>query len=178
MTGSSIHLPSLGHTCCCWDTQANDECCSMVRSNVSFQSPGNIADYSQRSVFGQLIQRSKWPFLLQTDTASGRKVDKRIRILTVLSTFAGVLLAVAAAITPLGLHSAIRSSEEAEVPFGYVKDDSAVGQATQSHSTYVANRLCGASFNTDCPGNSNGYHPFSNSSVSGVTGADDAFISS
>ncbi|KAK4501896.1 hypothetical protein PRZ48_007705 [Zasmidium cellare] len=92
-----------------------------------------------KSVFGQLIQRSKWPFLLQTDTASGMKVDKRIRIMTILSTFAGILLAVAAAITPLGLHSTIRSTEADDTPFSYVKDNSAVGLATQSHSDYVAN---------------------------------------
>lgn len=98
--------------------------------------------------------------------------------MTILSTFAGVLLAVAAAITPLGLHSAIRSTEVADIPFAYVKDASAVGQATQSHQTYVANRLCGASYYADCPGNSNGYHPFSNSTGFGVSGADDAFVSS
>lgn len=98
--------------------------------------------------------------------------------MTILSTFAGILLAVAAAITPLGLHSTVRSTEIADALFAYVKDGSAVGQATQSHNTYVANRLCGASYDLDCPGNSDGYRPFSNSTGFGVSGPDDAFISS
>lgn len=101
--------------------------------------------------------------------------------MTILSTFAGVLLAIAAAITPLGLHTTLRSAEVDDTPFTYVKDNSAVGQATQSHATYAANRICGNGPSADCPGNNDGYELWHNATAFGnrpKPGFENPFISS
>lgn len=109
------------------------------------------------SVFGRLIHTSLWPFLLQTDTASGSKVEKRVRIMSVLSIFASVLLAVAAIVTPLGLYSTVIEMEITDAAFSYVRDTSPIGLATQARDTYRANRICGALSIINCPGNDDGH---------------------
>lgn len=95
---------------------------------------------------------SLWRVLLRTDTASSRKVDKRTRLLSIFSTFLGVFLAVAAAITPLGLYETYRLREAEATEFGYVKDVSPVGRATPSRYKYSTNRVCGYVGNDPCPG--------------------------
>lgn len=96
---------------------------------------------------------SLWRVLLGTDTASSSKVDKRTRLLSVFSTFLGVLLAIAAAITPLGLHETYRLKDAEGTAFGYVKDGSSVGRATPARYRYSTNRACGFVTNEACPGN-------------------------
>ena len=104
------------------------------------------------SVFGRLINSSHWPLLLSTDTSSDRKVFKRVQGVTWLSSVVGFLLAVAAAITPLGVHIRIRLFRQDDVPFTYVKDISSIGQAALNRSLYHTNRLCGGWVPRICPG--------------------------
>lgn len=74
-----------------------------------------------------------------------------------LNVFAAMVLGIAAAITPLGLHSTLRQQQTDGVPFSYVRDDSPVGQATQQRGDYTLNRVCGDTIIESCPGNDDGY---------------------
>lgn len=74
-----------------------------------------------------------------------------------LNVLAAMVLGVAAAITPLGLHSTLRQQQSDSVPFSYVKDDSPIGEATQQRGDYSLNRVCGSTLFESCPGNDDGY---------------------
>lgn len=76
-----------------------------------------------------------------------------------LSNIATVLLAVAAAITPLGLYTDIGTVLKDDVPFQYVQDGSAIGRSTQVRSGYKTSRLCGTAWTIwkNCPGDDHGY---------------------
>lgn len=88
---------------------------------------------------------------LQTDSAGTVKVDRRIISLSVLATTGAIILAISAAVTPLGLHTVVRLGEVADTPFAYVPDTSPFGRSTQSREKYTMNRVCG--LYTSCPGN-------------------------
>ncbi|KAF2217266.1 hypothetical protein CERZMDRAFT_81197 [Cercospora zeae-maydis SCOH1-5] len=137
----------------------------------------NVATWS---VFGRLINHSQWPFLLQTDAANGKKVDKRIRGIAITSTLTTLLLAVAAVVTPLGLHSKLRASEIQDIRFEYVRDTSALGMAAQSRVGYKPDRLCSDAITYEpCPGNDDGVQMIRNSSGRGLVtlpGRDDATL--
>lgn len=133
-------------------------------------------------MFGRLINQSYWPVLLQTDTVAGNKVDKRVRGIAISSSLTTLLLAVAAIVTPLGLHSTLRNTELDDVRFEYSRDASAMGLATQSRAGYNASRTCQYTFfNAPCPGNDDGVQVYSNETGAGIStlpGRDDAFITS
>lgn len=74
-----------------------------------------------------------------------------------VNIFAAIVLGVAAAITPLGLHSTLRQQQSDGVPFTYVKDNSPIGEATQQRGDYSLNRVCGDTIIESCPGNDDGY---------------------
>ena len=104
-----------------------------------------------RSVFGRLVNQSLWPNILGTDTAGFVKVDKRIRLMTIVSTVATIMLAISAALTPLGLSDSPRLTKLQDTSFTYFRDTSPIGQATPSRENYVMNRFCGDLMS--CPGN-------------------------
>ena len=105
-----------------------------------------------------MINQSWWPTLLDTDAGSGRKVAKRVEWLSYLSTFAAILLGVAAALTPLGLSTTTHLGSDQEIPFTYVKDLSPIGRGTPSRGLYKANRFCGFQYPVNCPGTFEGYN--------------------
>ncbi|KAF2720552.1 hypothetical protein K431DRAFT_304206 [Polychaeton citri CBS 116435] len=120
----------------------------VVASILSKQT--NVATWS---VLSRIVNDSHWPALLRTDTANARKVSRRVRALAILSTVCGLVLAIAAAVTPLGLRSRLSLEEVEETRFSYVRDTSAIGRATPLHATYKASRLCGSFPVISCPGN-------------------------
>lgn len=95
------------------------------------------------SVFGQMINSTKWPSILRTDSASKRRVSRRIIYLSIVATLGSILLTVVSAVAPLGLHSDTYATDPENQQFSYVKDTSAIGRATPAHADYKANRLCG-----------------------------------
>lgn len=95
------------------------------------------------SVFGQLINSTKWPSILRTDSASKRRVSKRIIYLSVVATLGTILLAVVSAVSPLGLQGDTYATDPKNQQFSYVRDTSAIGRATPPHADYQANRVCG-----------------------------------
>ncbi|KAI5357107.1 hypothetical protein Slin14017_G124280 [Septoria linicola] len=106
------------------------------------------------SVFGRLINHSLWPAILQTHAASSSKVQRRTSALSWLSSIAGLMLAVSAAITPLGLYTRDGSKQLEDVTFEYVKDTvSAIDRATPSREAYKMNRVC-LGGRIPCPGSS------------------------
>ena len=121
-----------------------------------------------RSVFGRLINNSLWPTILGTDSASGKKVDGRVKNLALLSTSTTLLLAIVAAITPLGLYPRTVKQDFDDVVFTYVKDDSPIGRATPSHNDYNVNRVCGNPLDVSCPGNEDGYTSVRNATTFSV----------
>ncbi|USW57257.1 hypothetical protein Slin15195_G105760 [Septoria linicola] len=125
------------------------------------KSRTNVATWS---VFGRLINQSYWPILLQTDTVAGNKVDERVRGIAISSSLTTLLLAIAAVVTPLGLHSTLRNTELDDVRFEYSRDTSAMGLATQSRAGY---------------NNDDGVEVYNNDTGTGmrtVPDRDDAFI--
>ncbi|KAF7194226.1 hypothetical protein HII31_04463 [Pseudocercospora fuligena] len=121
----------------------------------SLKPKTNVATWS---VFGKLINDSLWPTLLRTDTASGLKVHKGTQILSWLSILAAVLLAIAAVVTPLGLHDTIKPKHSDSVQFQYFKDVySPIGRATPERAAYNMSRKCGNLLVEPCPGHSDGY---------------------
>jgi hypothetical protein len=115
-----------------------------------------------RSVLGRLLNSSLWPSILQTDAATRRGVNKRVVLLSALSTLGSLLLAIVAPITPLGLSTRVQSSSASLVQFNYAIDNSPIGQANISRTGYVNNRLCGAFILLNCPGSYAGYDTISN----------------
>ncbi|GIZ41400.1 hypothetical protein CKM354_000470500 [Cercospora kikuchii] len=137
----------------------------------------NVATWS---VFGRLINHSHWPFLLQTDSVNGKKVDKRIQGIAITSTLTTLLLAVAAVVTPLGLRSQLRAGEAQDIRFEYIRDTSALGMAAQSRVGYKPDRLCSDGLSYEpCPGNDDGVYMIRNASGRGLftkPGRDDATL--
>ncbi|KAI5363196.1 hypothetical protein Slin14017_G068770 [Septoria linicola] len=99
-----------------------------------------------------------------TDTVAGNKVDERVRGIAISSSLTTLLLAIAAIVTPLGLHSTLRNTELDDVRFEYSRDTSAMGLATQSRAGY---------------NNDDGVEVYNNDTGTGmrtVPDRDDAFI--
>ena len=114
--------------------------------------------------------------MLDTDAASGRKVAKRVEWLSYLSTFAAVLLGVAAALTPLGLSTTTHLGSNHETSFTYVKDLSPIGRGTPSRGLYKPNRFCGFQYPVNCPGTFEGYYNFTVVTYSNGTQSVDAQV--
>ncbi|RFU24613.1 hypothetical protein B7463_g11732, partial [Scytalidium lignicola] len=131
------------------------------------------------SVLGRLLNNSKWPYILRSDSVTKRKVSKRVLIPSTISSFGVLFLGVVGSVTPLGLSSVISQSTPKAVPFQYTQDDSPIGQATTSHSDYVTNRLCGYDILLNCPGSDAGYKTIENATGwYGIPTTPDAYISS
>jgi hypothetical protein len=92
-----------------------------------------------------------------------------VKRLSILSTLATCLLAIATAITPLGLYSRTVKRDNDDVVFTYVKDISPIGRATPSHADYSLNRVCGSLLDVSCPGNEDGYTFIRNGTTFSVT---------
>jgi hypothetical protein len=90
---------------------------------------------------------------LGTDAAGVKKVDKRIKTLSLLATLGAIALAFSAAVTPLGLHTTLRLKEPEDTIFTYTPDRSVICKGTQSRTGYSFDRVCGVY--AACPGNNN-----------------------
>lgn len=112
-----------------------------------------VLSSSPRSVFSRLAYQSLWPNILGTDAAGVKKVDKRIKTLSLLATLGAIALAFSAAVTPLGLHTTLQLKEPEDTIFTYFPDRSVIGKGTQSRTGYSFNRVCGVY--AACPGNNN-----------------------
>lgn len=95
----------------------------------------------QRQIFSSL-----WPMLLSSDATSSAGVNPMVRAVALLRPLGLALVAVAAVVTPLGLHDAVVPSTSYQpVPFSYLADTSPVGQGTPPQGpdiTFV--RQCGS----------------------------------
>ena len=96
------------------------------------------------SVTGRFINNSLWPILLNSDSNSGRGVYPTVNRLAYLRPLGMGLIAVAAVVTPLGLHEAVLPDRAMKsVPFTYLQDMSPFGYGTmQDQSTVWHNRQC------------------------------------
>jgi hypothetical protein len=132
-----------------------------------------------RSVLGRLLNNSLWPSILRTDSATHHGVNKRVVLLSTLSTLGSLLLAIVAPITPLGLSTRIQSSSASLVQFNYAIDNTMIGQTKISRTNYVNNRLCGAFILLNCPGSCAGYDTISNTTGEyAIPNDSDPYISS
>ena len=105
---------------------------------------GNEHNAVTFSVVQRHLLSSKWPSLLRSDTASGSSVNIGVRLLGA-AKFCGVLLiAIAAVVTPLGLHEGIVATDSnVAVPFTNLMDASPVGLGTPARSALGFTRSCG-----------------------------------
>lgn len=106
---------------------------------------GNQHNAVTWSVVGRQINNSQWPLLLQSDTTASRGVFSGVNAMAYLRPIGAALVAVAAVITPLGLHDAIVPDEAMQaVPFTYLKDNGPLGYGTpQQGSDIWFSRSCG-----------------------------------
>ncbi|PHH74884.1 hypothetical protein CDD80_2766 [Ophiocordyceps camponoti-rufipedis] len=91
----------------------------------------------------EMLQQSYWPYLLYTDSSQNGNVRKSVLWLSRLLPVLGVLLSLAAIMTPLGFY---RSSEAqaSRADFVYAPDSSVYGQTTMERSRYSLVRTCGS----------------------------------
>lgn len=103
------------------------------------------------SIISRFFLNSDWPILLRSESVSSRSASRNIAIITWAKPFGLLLLAVAAVVTPLGIHEGISlSSSSTNVEFVYVADQSVFGSGTPPRNTKVGfSRTC---TNRRCPG--------------------------
>jgi hypothetical protein len=105
------------------------------------------------SVAQRSLLSSIWPWLLRADSASGRSVNIGVWLLSSLERLGRLLIAVAAIVTPLGLHEAIvRSNDNVAVPFTDLLDTSPIGIGTPARTNDGFTRACGNFAPIACPG--------------------------
>ena len=97
------------------------------------------------SVVGRQINNSQWPILLRSDTTASRGVSPKVNAMSYLRPLGIALIAVAAIVTPLGLHDAIVPDEAMQaVPFAYLQDKSPLGYGTPAQGSDIwLSRSCG-----------------------------------
>jgi hypothetical protein len=87
---------------------------------ISLQPP--LMDNHLKSVLGHLLNSSKWPRILRTDSAVSQKVSKRVVILSGMFSIGLLVLAVASSNTSLGLSSTTSQAPSQTVQFRYAQD--------------------------------------------------------
>ncbi|KIX02557.1 uncharacterized protein Z518_08498 [Rhinocladiella mackenziei CBS 650.93] len=131
-----------------------------------------------QSVTGRFLNGSWWPTILRTDGAAMSKVSNRVIFISTFSTLGFALLAVAAVLTPLGLHNTITATSVQASEFVYARDVSPIGQATLPRDDYNTSRTCGWLMWTSCPGQYHGFYTTTNESGAYLNwDSDDAYIS-
>ena len=87
---------------------------------------------------------SLWPSILRSDASAGRSVNIGVRLLLIFRQIGVLLIAVAAIVTPLGLHEAIvPTKSNVAVPFSDLVDTSPMGIGTPARSSDGFTRSCG-----------------------------------
>lgn len=105
---------------------------------------GNEHNAVTWSVASRHILSSFWPTVLRSDTATGSSVNIGVRLLGGIKFLGVLLIAIAAVITPLGLHeSIVASNSNTEVPFSDLVDTSPMGIGTPARSNLGFSRSCG-----------------------------------
>lgn len=105
------------------------------------------------SVVGRHLDSSFWPVLLRADTTASRRVSTTVRLVAWLRPLLLILVAIAAIVTPLGLHEFVGPSRQPTlVPFSYLRDTSPMGYGTAPRSDMGFTRTCGDRLPAQCPG--------------------------
>lgn len=97
------------------------------------------------SVAGRQLSHSIWPSILRSDTAANHYVYPSVKRLAFLRPVGLILIAVAAVVTPLGLHDAVLPEKAMkEVAFVRLADLSSMGAGTPPQGKEVFfSRTCG-----------------------------------
>ncbi|KAH8585295.1 hypothetical protein B0O99DRAFT_749133 [Bisporella sp. PMI_857] len=94
------------------------------------------------TVAGRLFQKSYWPWILRDDSFYNNGVPKRILFLSRLTMLLGVLISIAAVITPLGLYQTLGHGKITQASFKYINDPSPYGYATPPRGNATFSRVC------------------------------------
>ncbi|KPI43258.1 uncharacterized protein AB675_6774 [Cyphellophora attinorum] len=114
---------------------------------------GNDHNAVTWSVVSRHLLSSNWPFLLRSDTAAGAGVNIGVRILGIIQLLGVIIIAVAAIVTPLGLHeNIVATKSNVQVPFTDLVDTSPMGVGTPGRSALGFSRSCGNFQPLACPG--------------------------
>lgn len=104
------------------------------------------------SVVQRNVLSSLWPTFLQTDSVTS-KVNTKIRLLTWARPLGLGLVALAAVVTPLGLHQeVILDHNPQSVSMRYIADTGPMGYGTPPRSNLGFSRSCGDFAAFQCPG--------------------------
>lgn len=90
------------------------------------------------SVISRIINNSLWPIVLNSDTSASGGVHPTVNRLAYLRPIGMGLIAIAAIVTPLGLHEAVLPDREMRsVPFTYLQDNGPFGYGTMQNQESV-----------------------------------------
>jgi hypothetical protein len=108
------------------------------------------------SVVARNLQSSLWPTLLRSDSVATRYVQRETTLITLLRPITLGLLAIAAIVTPLGLHETIEPAPQHRlVQFFQQSDEGSFGLTTPPRSDLGFSRDCsdeGGMLPGQCPG--------------------------
>ncbi|KIJ28520.1 hypothetical protein M422DRAFT_189643 [Sphaerobolus stellatus SS14] len=106
------------------------------------------------TIVAREVHASSWSALVQNDSAAASVASTRVRILSKASLISTILVAISAAIAPLGLKvgPTLLSAETLNAA-SHVQDTSPIGLATSPRQNYTYDRICGSFDPVACPGN-------------------------
>ncbi|CZR67642.1 uncharacterized protein PAC_17541 [Phialocephala subalpina] len=131
------------------------------------------------SIMGGYLHGSSWPTILRTDIVATLNVNKKVIVLSTLSTISLILLIGVSIIAPIGLYSALSIGPSILVDFQYAPDTSPMSLGTPSRDNYNASRLCGFLSPQNCPGQAHGWTFWNNDTMGlGKNLTEDAYVSS
>jgi hypothetical protein len=105
------------------------------------------------SVFVRTLHYSSWPTILSTDVSNSDHVDKRVKLISTLSTITMVLATIAGVITPLGLLATFRQ-DATKADVYPVNDNKILYIPMTPRNNYSETRSCMGYLNqaAPCPG--------------------------
>ncbi|KIJ23943.1 hypothetical protein M422DRAFT_195330, partial [Sphaerobolus stellatus SS14] len=108
------------------------------------------------TIVAREIQGSLWATLLRSQSTTADRASLRVRIYSKASFISTALIALSAAIAPLGLKEGpILTSPPVIEVASYLPDTSPMGLATPPRGDYRYSRSCGSDGLTPCPGSPN-----------------------
>lgn len=120
----------------------------------------------------RFLHSSLWPVILGTDSAATLSANMSTLFMSVFRIFMLVLIAIAAIVTPLGLHEGLVSQTESQSQaFHYIEDPSTFGLGTPPRTPASGkwSRICGFASPYVCPNSPNKVLEFENATGSYIS---------
>jgi len=126
----------------------------LLHNALALVLAGNLSE-TQSAVTWSVVSRfflsSDWPLFLRSESVASAAVSRRVSLVTWIKPLGLLLAAVAAVVTPLGLHDGLLPAQNTEVvSFVYASDPGPIGRGTPARNTELGfSRECADIL---CPG--------------------------